>query len=418
MRCLARYSILALIPVAAALAQPTIGAVVNAASYASAVAGNNLIAQGSIFIAFGTGMGPAAIAFAGSPLPTSLPDANGTSISIASGGQVVSAFMVYTSAAQVAAILPSTTPIGEATVTLTYNGKASAPVKITVVKTQLGMFTANAQGTGPAAAQHGKDSSPILLTAAAQPSEVVVLYGTGLGAISGPDNVAPGAVQFGSVTVTVAGKVITPDYAGRSPSFAGLDQFNFKLPADVATGCYVPASITAGGQVSQDFVLSIAASGSSTCTHPLSLSQSDMATLDAGGTVNIGLFQILRAFLAAFGGSVEGAGGLFDNVNANSAFQMYNRIPVAFGAVPYPAPLNGCVVIDQVNTGSGFTAPDFSLIGGKELIADSLVMNVDGPGGHGNILRQDTGGYPRILDDFRKRRRGREGLQRENHAPG
>jgi len=214
MRCLARYSILALIPVAAALAQPTIGAVVNAASYASAVAGNNLIAQGSIFIAFGTGMGPAAIAFAGSPLPTSLPDANGTSISIASGGQVVSAFMVYTSAAQVAAILPSTTPIGEATVTLTYNGKASAPVKITVVKTQLGMFTANAQGTGPAAAQHGKDSSPILLTAAAQPSEVVVLYGTGLGAISGPDNVAPGAVQFGSVTVTVAGKVITPDWYG------------------------------------------------------------------------------------------------------------------------------------------------------------------------------------------------------------
>jgi hypothetical protein len=52
------------------------------------------------------------------------------------------------------------------------------------------------------------------------------------------------------------------------------------------------------------------------------------------------------------------------------------------------------VVVDQVNFGSGFMAPDFSLIGGKELIADQLVMSLTGPGGaQGNILRQDTGGY-------------------------
>jgi len=302
--------------------------------------------------------------------------------------------MVYTLASQLAAILPSTTPIGDANVTVTYAGKTSAPVKITVVKSQLGIFTANSQGTGPAAAQHGADSSPVLLTTAAKPGETIVLYGTGLGAISGADNVPPGAVQVGSnVIVTVAGKVVTPDYAGRSPSFAGLDQINFKIPTDVTTGCYVPASVTASSQVSQDFVLSIAGTGS-VCTHPLGLTQASLATLDSGGTVNVGLFQMLRAFIAVLAGSIEGAGGLFDNANANSVFQMYNRIPVAFGTAPYPAPLNGCVAVDQVNTGSGFMAPDFSAIGGKELIADPVILSATGPGNaQSNVLRQDTGGY-------------------------
>jgi uncharacterized protein (TIGR03437 family) len=396
-----RLLALALVLISSALGQPVIGGIVSNASYAQAPndsssnpIGHNIIAQGSIFAVFGSGMGPATIAYASLPLPTSLPDANGTSIAVTGGGKAVNAYMVYTSAGQLAAILPSTTPIGDATVTVTYAGKTSAPATITVVKSQLGIFTANAQGTGPAAAQHGVDSSAIQLTTAAKPGEVIVIYGTGLGGISGADNVPPGAVQVGSnVIVTVAGKVITPDYAGRSPNFAGLDQINFKLPADVTTGCYVPASVTASGQVSQDFVLSIAASGS-VCTHPLGLTQSSLATLDSGGTVNVGLFQMLRAFIALLNGSIEGAGGLFDNGNANSVFQMYNRIPVAFGAAPYPAPLNGCVAVDQVNTGSGFMAPDFSLIGGKELIGDSIALSANGPGGaQSNVLRQDTGGY-------------------------
>src|SRR5260370_37241729 len=97
--------------------------------------------------------------------------------------------------------------------------------------------------------------------------------------------------------MTVAGKVVTPDYAGRSPAFPGLDQINFTIPADVTTGFYVPASVTASGQVSQDFVLSIAASGSG-CTHALGFTPSSLAPLDTGGSVNVGRFQMLRQCLA------------------------------------------------------------------------------------------------------------------------
>jgi uncharacterized protein (TIGR03437 family) len=341
-------------------------------------------------------MGPATIVVAPSlPFPTSLPDAGGTSVTVSSGGQNVNAFIYYTSANQVSGILPSNTPVGPATVTVTYNGQTSKPASINVVKSQLGIFTQNSQGNGPAVAQvfAGSDTFRMGLTAAAHPGDTLVIVGTGLGAIAGPDNVAPGAVPVGSgVVVTVGGKVIPASYAGRAPQFPGEDQINFQLPSDVPTGCYVPASVTASGQVSQDVVLSIAPAGASACLHPFGLSQSQLATLDNGGTVNVGVFLALRAFIAALGGSLEGAGGLFDNVTANGVFQMYSRIPVAFGAVSYPAPLNGCVVIDQQNT-VGFMVPNFSTIGGTELIADPLLMSISGPGGSANILRQDTGGY-------------------------
>ncbi len=385
------------------LAQPKIGSIVNTASYLtppldskSNPIGNDVIAEGSIFIVFGTDLGPATPTYpAGLPLPTTLPASNGTSISISAGGQTIAAYMFYTSALQVQAILPSNTPIGNASVTLTYNGKTSAAFTISVVQSRLGIFTLNSQGYGAAAAQHGVGSSPILMSNAAHPGETVVLYGTGLGPITGADNVAPGSVQVGSnVVVTIAGQIVTPTYAGRTPSYAGEDQIDFAIPANVVTGCYVPVSVTASGQVSQDFVLPIAPSGSDTCTHIFGLSPAALANLDSGGTANVGLFQILSGYAAALGGSVQGAGGLFDNADESSVFNMYNLIPVAYGAVSYPAPLNSCVVIDQVNTGGGFNTPDFSQIGGTELVADALVLDINGPNGaSGHVLRQTSGGY-------------------------
>ena len=403
MRHIVFSSLFAVTAVASALAQPKIGSIVNTASYLtppldskSNPIGNDVIAQGSIFIVFGTGMGPTTPTYpSGLPLPTSLPATNGTSISISAGGQKIAAFMFYTSALQVQAILPSNTPVGNASVTLTYNGQTSVAFTISVVESRLGIFTTNSQGYGTVAAQHGTDSTPVLLTKAAHPGETVVLYGTGLGPITGPDNVAPGSVQVGSgVVVTIAGQIVKPAYAGRVPQFAGEDQIDFAIPANVVTGCYVPVSVTASGLVSQDFVIPIAASGSDVCTHIFGLNESALATLDSGGTVNVGLFQILSGYAAALGGAVQGAGGLFDNANASSVFNIYNLIPVAYGAVSYPAPLNSCVVIDQVITTGGFNLPAFSKIGGTELVADSLVLQINGPNGaNGDILRQTTGGY-------------------------
>ncbi len=406
MRHITQVSLLVVAMSVSAWAQPSIGGIVNAASYALAPLdansnpiGNNNIAQGSIFVVFGTAMGPTSLVSAtGLPLVTTLPASNGTSIAISSGGQTVNAFMIYASAFQVAAILPSNTPVGPATATVTFNGQTSKTAAINVVKTQFGIFTQNSQGNGPAIAQVFAGSpapSLMALAAPAQPGSTLVLYGTGLGAIPGADNQPPGAVQVGSnVTVNVAGNVVPASYAGRSPDFPGLDQVNFVLPASVPAGCYIPAEVTASGRPSNLIYLSIANAGAAACAHPLGLPPAALRKLDTfGGTVNTGLFLMLRAVV--LGVPAEGAGGLFDNVNANGAFQLYSRILFAFGAYNFPVPAGSCAVLDTIDPPAGFAVPDFAALGGRELMAGGF-LNLSGTNGNSAVLPRmipDTGGY-------------------------
>src|SRR3954452_17558494 len=83
-------------------AAPQINSILNAGSYTLPGRPNYGIAPGSMFVVFGTELGPAGLQQAsGSPLPTSL---GGTSMRVTVGTTVVDAIMVYTSANQAAAI--------------------------------------------------------------------------------------------------------------------------------------------------------------------------------------------------------------------------------------------------------------------------------------------------------------------------
>jgi uncharacterized protein (TIGR03437 family) len=402
-----KIGLLAALSAAAAWAQPTIARVVNSASYVEAPSdgatppnkvGNNNVAQGAIFVAIGTGLGPAALVQAQVlPLPTSLPSPTGsTSVSIKSGGQSFDAFMIYSFSGAVAAILPSTVPVGNAQVVVTYNGQASAPSTISVVKSRVGIYTLNSGGTGPAAIQFGGTANLVNLTTPATPGSILTLYGTGLGAITIADNIPPGAVLVGSnVKVNVAGKQVQGAdilYAGRSPNFPGLDQINFRVPADAALGCYIPAEVTASGIPSQQFTISIS-SDPTACVHPLGLSKDALTRLDTpGGTANVGLFLFLRAVVAGI--PAEGAGGLFNKADFNSVFQMYNRITVAFGGSSFPVAVGSCAVLDTIDPPSGFAVPDFTLLGGKEINAgDGMTIAP----GSSFIVKNPTGGYLNVF---------------------
>jgi len=66
-------------------------------------------------------------------------------------GTKVNAPLYYTSAGQVAALLPSNTPTGTGTIMVTYNGRSSPPTTpITVVANNVGVFTVGSDGQGPA----------------------------------------------------------------------------------------------------------------------------------------------------------------------------------------------------------------------------------------------------------------------------
>ena len=167
-------------------AQPVVneGGVLNAASYAIPGLPNHGVAQGSMFIVFGIGLGPNTLRQAESlPYPAQLA---GTSIRVTVGSVTRDTVMVYTSDRQGAAILPSSTPVGDGTLSVTYDGRTSAPVAIHVLRSGLGVFTRNQAGSGPAIVQNFNspaDQPVNALTEAASPGQIMILWGTGLGPV-------------------------------------------------------------------------------------------------------------------------------------------------------------------------------------------------------------------------------------------
>ena len=165
---------------------PQIGAILNAASYTRPGLPNYGIAPGSMFVVFGTELGPAALQqAAGYPYPATL---GGTSMRVTVGTTAVDAIMVYTSATQAAAILPSNTPVGIGLLAVTYQGRTSESGAFRILRSAPGLLTLNETGSGPALAQNfnsAADQPRNGLTHAAHPGQAVTLWATGLGPICG-----------------------------------------------------------------------------------------------------------------------------------------------------------------------------------------------------------------------------------------
>jgi uncharacterized protein (TIGR03437 family) len=276
-----------------ASAQPVIASlgVRNSASYTLPGLPNSGIALGSLFIVFGQNMGPAKIVQVSSfPLPTSQGLA-GTSIQVTINGTEVDAIMLYTLATQVAAVLPSTTPIGTGTMTVTYNGQSSAPAPITVMKSSFGIFAVNQSGTGQGVLQNVNSQTDRPFnssTVSAQPGQVMILWGTGLGPVSGKeqDGPLPGDMPNLNVHVWVGGKDAVIQYRGRSGCCTGDDQIVFVVPAGVE-GCAVPVYVQVDNTVS-NFVTMAIGSGGAQCTDPGALTAAQIAEATKNGGIRSG----------------------------------------------------------------------------------------------------------------------------------
>lgn len=282
-------------------AQPVVndGGILNAASYISSKLPGGAIAQGSIFVVFGARMGPAAIALAGFPLPNTLA---GTGVKVTSGGQTLDCPLVYTVAGQLAAILPSMTPVGNATLTVSFGGQTSAPRSVRVVGSSFGTFSLNQGGSGPGVITNFESATSQPVNTAlksARPGQTLIMYGTGLGPLPAgtPDNGAAPAVAINQANVElfVGGRRANVAYAGRAPGFAGLDQVNFVVPGG-AEGCSIPVAIKIGNVVSNYTTIAIAPNGG-TCQDPLGLSSACLDRVSNGGNCKIGSIALVRADL-------------------------------------------------------------------------------------------------------------------------
>lgn len=315
-------------------AQPEIyqGGIVNAASFAISGLQNSSIAPGSIFAIFGRELATSDEIFSAQdfPLPTETPLGR-TRVRVEPSGQPVYAPLLYVSREQIVAIMPSSVPTGKTVyVRVQTPAGESAPATLTLVPQSFGIFSTSASGTGPGAIQNheGGDSYPLnTLIKPARPGQKVVLWGTGLGRISGDDALPNvfGDNPPGNAEVFVGGRPVTIEYQGRSPGSAGLDQINVVLPHDIMTGCHVPVVVkTAGGVISNTVTMAISRE-EPPCSDPLSFYGDDLEKAQGPSeSVTLGAIKVKRV---RSGGAVadEGIGwfgtyGVAEIINSRGLF--------------------------------------------------------------------------------------------------
>ena len=165
--------------------------------------------------------------------------------------------VVYTSANQVAVVVPFGINGSLSQLYVQWQNVTSAPFNLSVASQIPAIFTLNGSGTGQAAAINNKDGS---INGAAHPAKVgdyVQLYITGAGQTNpaGTDgliNVGAGPVPIGAVTVTIGGQNATVNFAGGAPgAVAGVIQVNAQIPSGITVGGAVPVVVQVGTSDSQ-----------------------------------------------------------------------------------------------------------------------------------------------------------------------
>jgi uncharacterized protein (TIGR03437 family) len=215
--------------------------VFNSGSYAV----GSPISPGELIVLFGTGFPNQAVSAKTLPLSNSL---GGVQVLI--NGTAVPMF--YVTPNQLAAMVPFTITGSTATVAVTNGSQQSNTVTVPVAASSPGLFTASANGLGPALIQHA-DYTLVSTASPAKRGETVIVYLTGLGPVS--PMIAAGAAApinplsfvTGPVAVYIDDVPATIAYQGLTPTAVALYQLNVVVPTTVASGTIPLAVQTADG---------------------------------------------------------------------------------------------------------------------------------------------------------------------------
>jgi hypothetical protein len=234
---------------AGAAPQPT--GIANAASAGQAIP--QVVAPGSYVAIYGTNLAgngnPSATA--GQPLPATL---NGAHLTL--GGLPLP--LLYASPTQVNAVIPQDIAPNATYPLVVVNGTAqSVPVALTVTELQPGVYTVDTSGSGAGIVADAVTGKLITASNPARAGENLVIYMTGLGALTGTNGeqqpadgaIAPSTTIYrtqSNVSVTIGGvPVEATQFAGLTPTLTALYQVNVQMPEGVGPGGSVPVVVTA-----------------------------------------------------------------------------------------------------------------------------------------------------------------------------
>ena len=230
---------------------PVIGGVANAASYVTGA-----VSPGENIVIFGSGIGPATLTF-GTVV-------NNAFTTVVANTRVlfdnIAAPVYYASNGQTSVWVPYGLSGRTSTnIVVEYFGVQSAAVSQSVALAVPGIYTQNAQGTGPGSILN---QDGVTLNTPATPEKrgnVISIYMTGEGQTNpgGVDGaiIPPVAsalkTPIQTVTVTIGGVDATVAYAGSAAGLvSGLMQVNAFIPLTAPTGTQ-PVVVTVGGMKSQ-----------------------------------------------------------------------------------------------------------------------------------------------------------------------
>jgi uncharacterized protein (TIGR03437 family) len=244
-----------------ALAKPAIstGGILNNASYNLA---GTTVAPGSIAAIFGTDMTNGALCLStqgcsprleAGKMATSMA---GTTVAV----NGVNAPIYYATPGQIGFQLPVDLAGSSASVVVSTEGQASAAQSVTIEPAAPGIFSTTGDGRGAGAITHA-NGSLVTATNPAARGETLVLYATGLGAVTPAlgTGVLPTAVTqtLTEPTLTVGGVGAQVAFAGLSGCCAGLNQVNFVVPAGAPTGGSVAVVLSVAAKQSNSVTIAI-----------------------------------------------------------------------------------------------------------------------------------------------------------------
>jgi uncharacterized protein (TIGR03437 family) len=265
----------------------------------ASVEDRSLLARGSVFEVTGEDLGPAEVAAGEVPYPQEWAGVKVQLTSVASAGEVVSAFVVSASAGRVVAILPSTAAVGDYRVTATVNGEASNAFAVKIVERNFGLVT-NTGGFGGAVRgrilAEGAEPAAMTLANAAAPGAVIEMDATGLGAIEGADNDFPAeANAVPEAVLVIGGQEAAVTYLGRNPLRPGYDKLVVTLPAEnLPASCVALLKVKIGEAETLSVSIPLLGPEETACKHPMGFSPETLTNLANGGSIIRAGFTLVR----------------------------------------------------------------------------------------------------------------------------
>ena len=199
------------------------------------------VAPGAYVSIYGTNLASSTMV-AAQPYPTQLADVqvlvNGTAQPV-----------VFISSGQINFVYANVTPGLTQLTVKNANGQNTVNVRVAPAVPSIFLLDANST----AAAVNALTAVVVGANTPFHANDIMALFLTGLGATTQQNGLAYAQIQ---PTVTVGGQNCSVGYAGRAPSFAGLDQINCTIPAGV-TGATVPVIVNSGGRSSSTAFIAV-----------------------------------------------------------------------------------------------------------------------------------------------------------------